>query len=214
MTLDEIEGQARAAHLTVFGGLHPGPGDGAPKGIESLVLLGPHEPGFWDCFTASDEYQDGRPNPLDRWSDRMITVLAARLNATPIFPFGGPPYQPFIRWAQASGRAHLSPVGLLVHDHAGLMVSYRGALGFAETITLPEVPPNPCLSCAAQPCRSSCPVDAFAGEAYDVAACKADLHRPENDCLSRGCAVRRACPVSQSYGRIEAQSAFHMEAFL
>ena len=35
----------------------------------------------------------------------------------------------------------------------------------------------------------------------------------ENDCMSKGCAVRRACPVSQSYGRMEDQSAFHMRAF-
>lgn len=209
MTLGEIEKAAGAHNLTVFGTVT----EGVPDGLETLVLLGPSEPGFWPAFTASPEFNDGAPDPLDRWSLRVINGLAQNLNATAYFPFGGPPYQPFIAWAKASGRAHLSPVGLLVHDTAGLMVSYRGALGFAQALPAPVPSSSPCLTCAAQPCLTACPVDAFAGGSYDVAACKADLDRPQNDCMSKGCAVRRACPVSQTYGRREDQSAFHMRAF-
>ncbi|MEQ8920433.1 MAG: ferredoxin [Roseovarius sp.] len=187
--------------------------DDLPEGVASLVLLGPLEPGFWPAFTASPEYRDGASHPLDRWSHRVITGMAEALNATPFFPFGGPPYQPFIAWAKASGRAHSSPVGLLVHDTAGLMISYRGALGFARHIDAPAPPPSPCERCETRPCLTACPVDAFASGSYDVAACKADLDRPGNDCMTRGCAVRRACPVSRGHGRLEAQSAFHMRAF-
>jgi hypothetical protein len=150
---------------------------------------------------------------LDRWSTRVIGDLAKHLNAQAFFPFGGPPHQPFVQWALASGRAHVSPVGLLVHDAAGLMVSYRGALGFGHRIELPEAPPSPCETCETRPCLRACPVDAFGPGGYDVATCKADLDRRENDCMARGCAVRRACPASRSYGRVEEQSAFHMRAF-
>lgn len=213
MTLDEVVGATGENFLEIFGAFHPEEADEVPMPLRTLVLLGPKEPGFWAHFTESEEAQDGRADPLDRWSQRVIENLAKRLNAKAFFPFGGPPWQPFVRWAQASGRAHVSPVGLLIHDQAGLMVSYRGALGFEARMDLPETGPSPCYSCENKPCLTACPVDAFAGDGYDVAGCKTDLERAGNDCLSRGCAVRRACPVSQKYGRREAQSSFHMAAF-
>lgn len=209
MTLDEIEHAVAPHHLAAFGTVSKG----LPDGVETLVLLGPHEPDFWPAFTATPEYMDGAPDPMDRWSTRVIGDLATQLGAVAFYPFGGPPYQPFIAWGKASGRAHASPVGLLVHDTAGLMISYRGALGFPYVIDAPQPPPSPCETCATQPCRSACPVDAFASGTYDVATCKTYLDRPENDCMSSGCAVRRACPISQNFGRLEDQSAFHMRAF-
>lgn len=208
MTLQAIEKAAKSQHLCVNGALHT-----ALDGVQTLALLGPSEPGFWAHFTASDEYRDGQVDPLDRWSERVISKLANLLDAQAFFPFGGPPYQPFIQWAQDSGRAHVSRVGLLVHDQMGLWLSYRGALGLKQRLDLPETPPSPCLSCEKQPCVGACPVDALTAESYDVAACKADLETKGNHCMSKGCAVRRACPVSQNYGRNESQSAFHMEAF-
>ncbi|KZY29390.1 ferredoxin, partial [Roseovarius sp. HI0049] len=189
MTLAGIETAAAERQLSVMGVVQRG----LPEGVASLVLLGPQEPGFWPAFTATPEYRDGAPDPLDRWSHRVITDMAETLSATPFFPFGGPPYQPFIAWAKASGRAHPSPVGLLVHDTAGLMISYRGALGFAHRIDAPAPPPSPCETCETRPCLTACPVDAFAGGSYDIAACKADLDRPANNCMARGCSVRRAC---------------------
>ena len=209
MLLQDIETKVEKQHLSVFGGLV----ENTPDGFGTVLLLGPREPGFWDHFTTSREYRDGQPDPLDRWSERVIGDLAKSLNAKPFFPFGGPPWQPFLQWALESGRAHVSPVGLLVHDSAGLMVSFRGALGFRERIALPPPPPNPCNTCENRPCLSACPVDALRPDGYEMSACKTDLDRPENDCLSKGCAVRRVSPVSQHHGRREEQSAFHMRAF-
>ncbi|WP_408638400.1 ferredoxin [Roseovarius salinarum] len=211
--LETVARRCADAHLSVFGAFHPGPSSGAPADVGTLVLLGPRDPGFWDHFTGQPEYADGAPDPLDRWSRRVIGALAEDLGAVPLFPFGGPPHHPFVQWARATGRAHVSPVGLLVHDTAGLMLSFRGALGLAGRLPLPAPPPNPCDSCAARPCLSACPVSALGPDGYDVAACKTDLDRPGNDCMARGCAVRRACPVSQRHGRLEAQSAFHMDHF-
>lgn len=209
MTFEEVEAEAHSEALDVLGTVH----ENLPDGIATLVLLGPREPGFWPVFTASPEYSGGHPDPLDRWSVRVIGGLAKHLNASAYYPFGGPPFEPFIGWAIASGRAHVSPVGLLVHDRAGLMVSFRGALGFTEQLDCPPAPPNPCLACNDTPCVTACPVDALKRDGYDVKACKTDLERNGNTCMARGCAVRRACPVSQTYGRVEDQSAFHMRAF-
>ncbi|MDZ7709453.1 MAG: ferredoxin [Roseovarius sp.] len=210
-TPDQIATEAQGHHLALLGALHLDPGE--VPGHHSLVLLGPLGPGFWPHVTATPEFADGAPDPLDRWSRRVIGALAHDLGAQPLFPWGGPPWHPFTGWARRSGRAWPSPVGLLVHDTHGLMLSYRGALALPHRIALPPAAARPCDTCADQPCRSACPVDALGHDGYDVPACKADLDRPGNDCRTRGCAVRRACPVSGGAGRTEAQSAFHMGYF-
>lgn len=214
VSLAAIDAAAAEKGLRVFGAFHPDPDDSAPEDTGTLVLLGPDGTGFWPRFTGSAEYRDGAPDPLDRWSARTIGALARDFSARALFPFGGPPYQPFIRWALRSGRAWTSPVGLLVHDTAGLMVSYRGALAIDARLEIPAPSPKPCADCADQPCRAACPVGALSESGYDVPACKGYLDTPPGtDCRSSGCAVRRACPVSQGYGRPAAQSAFHMRAF-
>ena len=214
MTLDKVAAAAARERLAVFGAFHPGAEDDAPEGTGTLVLLGPLEPGFWAHVSAAPEFADGAPDPLDRWSARVIGALAKALGGTALFPFGGPPYRPFVRWALASGRAWRSPVTLLVHDTAGLMVSYRGAIALAERLALPPSPPPPCATCDGQPCRSACPAGALSGDGYDVAACHHLLDTSAGlDCMTRGCAARRACPVSRSYGRLPEQSAYHMRLF-
>lgn len=212
---ETLSNAAEARHLRLLGGFHPGPEYGVPVRCETLLLVGPAEPAFWPAFQHSPEYRDGAPDPLDRWSKRVLGDWADTLGATAVFPSDGPPYAPFIAWAKATGRVHNSPAGILVHDLAGLMVSFRGALALRQHIDLPPAPPSPCDSCLHRPCLSACPVGALAeGQQYDVPRCKDWLDRDRTrDCMTRGCAVRRACPVSQRYGRAEAQSAFHMRSF-
>lgn len=209
-----IEAAAQALHLAVFGAFHPTDQDNAPEGCKTLILMGPHEPGFWAHMTQSTEWRDDLPDPVDRWSKRVVTDLANQMGATPLFPFGGPPYQPFIAWAQRSGRAWQSPVTLLVHDRAGLMVSYRGALALNQQLDLPPLPECPCEACVSQPCLSACPANALGAKGYDLPKCHDWLdEHPTGACMSRGCAVRRACPISQTYGRVDEQSAYHMSRF-
>jgi epoxyqueuosine reductase len=214
MTLAALSAAARTRALAVLGGFHPNPDDDAPEGCGTLLMLGPDEPRFWPAFTASDEYRDGAPDPMDRWSRRVIGDWAADVGAQALYPFGGPPYLPFYRWALRTGRIHASPVNLLVHDAAGLFVSFRGALALRERIELPPPPPAPCSTCADQPCLTACPVDALTPAGYDVPRCKSYLDTfAGQDCLTAGCLVRRACPVSHGFGRDPAQSGFHMRHF-
>lgn len=210
--LAEIAARLAEHRLAVMGGFHPAPEDGAPPGTQTLLLVGPAEPGFWAHLTVQAEWLDGAPDPVDRWSRRILGRLACDLGAKAVFPFGGPPFAPFQRWAKATGRAWESPVRLLVHDVAGLMVSYRGALALKARLDLPATGPRPCDSCAA-PCLTACPAGALTGAGYDVPACHAHLDRDGQACLSGGCLVRRACPLSASYGRVAEQSAYHMRQF-
>lgn len=210
----DLVARAAAAALEILGGFHPAPGDGLPEGTGTLLLLGPREPAFWAAFTASPEWQDGARDPLDRWSARVVGALAAEAGGRALFPFGGPPHHPFYAWALRSGRAFASPVTLLVHDTQGLLVSYRGAIALPGRVNLPAPAAAPCVDCADRPCLAGCPAAALDGRGYDVPACHAFLDTPAGGgCLSAGCAVRRACPVSQAYGRLPEQSAYHMRLF-
>ncbi|WP_187431579.1 hypothetical protein ROLI_033920 [Roseobacter fucihabitans] len=207
MTLEKITALAAPSGLFVMGAFHDDAG--------TLVLLGADR-GCWPIFTQAAEFSDGQPDPLDRWSKRIIGGIAADLGARDTYPSDGPPYAPFIGWALQTGRFFQSPTGMMVHDTAGLMISIRGALHVPTVLALEgRAASNPCESCADKPCVAACPVGALAEDhAYDVPACKAYLDtEPGRDCMSNGCKVRRACPVSVKFERSAEQSAFHMISF-
>ena len=199
-----------AEQLEITGILPAEPADGLHASIRTIALLSPGA-GFWSHFTRSPEYTDQNPHPLDRWSRRTIGRIACDHGAKAYFPFGGPPYRPFLAWAKRSGQAWVSPVGPLVHATQGLMISYRGALGLTET-HVGATGQNPCTSCPA-PCLTACPVGAMGTKPYDVPKCKAFLDTSAGSgCMGAGCLVRRACPVGQRLRQSE-QLAFHMKAF-
>jgi len=213
-TWDAVCEHVRAAGLRAVGGLRPEADDAVPPGTATLVLLAPRDGAFWPRFTAAPEAADGRPDPLDRYSRRVIGRIACTLGAKALFPFTGPPWHPFTAWARRTGRLHVSPVGLLVEAEAGLWLSLRGALALRTALEPPPPVAAPCATCAERPCTTACPVGALApGAPYDVAACHGWLDQPGADCLGAGCAARRACPASQGWSRAPAQSAFHMRAF-
>lgn len=213
MDADDLTARLAALGLDLLGSAPPDPAF-TPPATRAIALIGPMGGRvWWDIVTASPEWADGSPDPLDRWSRRVLSALAADLGATALFPFAGPPWLPFQSWAIASGRAWQSPVRLLVHASSGLWVSFRGALALPWALDLPPLP-NPCDTCAARPCLTACPAGALTGAGYDVPACHAWLDTPRGaDCLSQGCRVRAACPVSVRHARLPEQSAHHMSRF-
>jgi len=213
LSLSALADRLAEERLEVLGGFAVAEGEaGFPSGTRTLLMLGPKEPGFWPHLTSQPEW-DGAPDPVDRWSRRVIGRIACDLRAKALFPFGGPPYHPFYPWALRTGRVWDSPVRLLVHAGQGLLVSFRGALALKEAVDLPLRAEKPCEACAA-PCLTRCPAGAITAAGYDVPVCHAFLDRPEGaECLTGGCLVRRACPVSQSYARLPEQSAYHMGQF-
>lgn len=211
MSLVRIADRVRQDHLDVFGAFHTRTEDGVGPG--TLIMLGPREPGFWAHVSGCREFQCGNADPLDRWSERTISLIAKDLGGEPHFPFGTPT-KPFTTWAVRSGRAWSSPVVLLVHDTAGLMVSYRGAILVPEVLELPATRSQPCAACADKPCLASCPVSALTANGYDLDQCHSFLDTKTGaDCMESGCAVRRSCPVGAGYRRLNAQSAYHMRRF-
>jgi hypothetical protein len=221
-TLDEISRGWTGLGLVLRGAFHPtlrdAPpafADGVPVG--TLVLLGWTGGDQWPFFARSPEALDGAPDPLNRWSKRVIDALAAELGAAAFYPFGGPPWLDFQSWALKAEPVHRSPLGLLIHPEWGLWHSYRGALGFRQRLDLPPRAEgaSPCESCSARPCLSACPVSAFsADDPYDHSACYRHVEGAGEDCRNHACAARRACPVAPEKRYSEEQASFHMKAFL
>ena len=209
---EQVQAALDPHYLEVLGGFAVEEGEaGFPAGTRTLLMIGPKEPGFWLHLQAQPEWNG--PDPVDRWSRRVIGRVACDLGAKALFPFGGPPYQPFYSWALRTGRVWDSPIKLLVHATQGLMVSFRGALALAQTIPLPPPAIQPCAACA-KPCLTACPAGALTGAGYDVPLCHAHLSQPAGtDCMTRGCLVRSTCPAGAGYARMPSQSAYHMRQF-
>jgi hypothetical protein len=206
--------------LAPRGAFHPVAADGVPTmpGGEvagTLILLGFAGGVGWPAFAAAPEAADAAPHPLDRWSRRVIDGLAVRWGGMALYPFGGPPWLPFPRWARRADTVSASPLGILIHPEFGLWHSYRGAVALRERLRLPEpiVTPSPCDACVARPCLTACPVGAFTTDGYDVAACAAHIAMPAGaDCMA-GCRARRACPVGAAHRYGAEEAGFYMANF-
>jgi hypothetical protein len=210
------------AGLAFRGAFHPAADDAVPplgpgRPAQTLVLAGTIGGSLWPTFSTSPEIADGAPDPLDRWTRRVLSRLADALGAIALFPFGGPPHLPFQRWAMRAEPVAPSPLGILIHPDHGLWHAYRGVLAFAERLDLkpPDRRPRPCDSCADRPCLSACPAGAFTGARYDVPRCLAHIAAPAGqDCMGRGCRARLACPIGRTLAYSSDQAHFHMAAFL
>lgn len=212
--LERLRDALAAEGLILRGGFHPESHDGALAGSGTLLLIGNAGPAMWRAFERAGP---SGPDPLDRWTRRVLSAVAARFGAAAIYPFDGPPYAPFLQWAKRAEAVLDSPLGMAIHPEYGLWHAWRGALAFPQRIDLPDgaVTRRPCDSCATRPCSTTCPVDAFRDGAYDVEACANHLRTPAGgDCLEQGCRARRACPVGGDFIYAPAQAAHHMAAFL
>lgn len=181
----------------------------------SVALVGNIGSSFWPEFIQSNEWRDSEPDPLDRWSRRVADEIAPKLNATPVYPFQGPPYLPFQQWAKRAEALYQSPIGLMVHPHYGLWHAYRfGLLLLQEFKTEPDQQDSPCLTCEEKPCLNTCPVMAFSTAGYDVDSCADYLNKtPSADCFQHGCMARYSCPASPEFRYVDEQSQFHLRAF-
>ena len=206
--------------LRRLGGFHLEDGEelveGAGRSGGAVVLIGNDGRGLWE--KAGEEIEalraDGGADPLDRWTKTTLDPIAARFGALAFYPFGGPPHAPFTRWALRSPNLHQSPLGLTIHPTFGLWHAFRAAFHLEGQIALGHAPAeSPCARCADKPCLSACPVGAFSGEGYDLAACRAHLENRAADCWTRSCLAREACPVGADWRYGARQARFHMRAF-
>jgi hypothetical protein len=189
----------------------------APE-AKTLVLVGNAGSELWQR-SADAIVAMGEPDPLDRWTQQIVTPLATAICGKALFPSDGPPYWPFQRWAQRAEGVAPSPLGILIHPQYGLWHAYRAAIVLPQVLDLPPREPfsHPCDNCAEKPCLTTCPVDAFTGTRYEVDHCVRHVDATKSksaDCFQSGCQARRACPVGSSWRYQPDHAVFHMRAFL
>lgn len=213
--------------LRLRGGWVPLPGDDLPRldaGPVAVVwMVGQVGSQCWPHFARSAFFEDGQPDPMDRWSKSIGEDLARQCAGRAIYPSDGPPFAPFQQWAGRAEPLATSPLMLQIHPQYGLWHAYRFALAVpaldpADAAQLLRSSQRSavdlCLNCDGQPCLSACPVNAFTPQAYDVDRCAAHLHAPAGaPCMGTGCQARRACPAGTEYRYVPAHAAFHMAAF-
>ena len=224
MNLHRYQTDAAEFGLVLRGGFYPKADDRVPdlpggEKAKTLLLFGNAGSSIWGYFSASNEYKDGADNPLDRWSEGIGDELAQRWRGAALFPFGGPPFQPFIGWAKKAEGLRSSRLGMLLHPTYGLWHAYRFAMALPDHINGVETEPNDsqhhaCDQCDDQSCLKTCPVDAFDGAHYDVKRCFGYLSQnPDSLCHRKGCQARAACPEGEAYRYDQDHAAFHMQKF-
>lgn len=187
---------------------------------KTVILVGHGGGGHWQHFTSWQERQDLQlENPLDAWSDTVVSSVARELQADAVFPWQKP-YLPFQQWAIRAEGLKTSPVGVLMHPEYGVWHAYRGALVFSTDVEIPQHKPphHHCDTCENKPCLSACPAYAFTLQGLKVEACATHLNRltanPSSpNCHETGCLARGACPVATEHRYSPQQIRFHMRAY-
>lgn len=179
----------------------------------TLAIVGNVASLVWPFFQRA---RRDRPDlSLDQWTREIVDDIARDLGIVALYPFEGPPYHPFMRWAERTGTLFPSPIGLTIHPVYGLWLAFRAALLIDHPLDEPKaVRRRPCDDCQDRPCLTACPVGAFTERGYDFEACLGHLDTQDNACRRGGCLARVACPVGQEYRYVGDHAAFHMTQLL
>jgi hypothetical protein len=185
---------------------------------KTLILVGNVGRELWDA-SGEDIAATPGPHPLDQWTRQVVDPIAARLQGCALYPFAGPPYWPFQRWAERAEGVRPSPLGIFIHPEYGLWHAYRAAIAvpMIGQVPTPEHRAHPCDTCTDRPCLTHCPVNAFSARGYDVEICVDYVVKTRDDsgaCGHVGCQARLACPVGESWRYGPEQARFHMAAFV
>lgn len=183
----------------------------------TLVLVGNVGSELWDKSGAQIVALDD-PDPLDCWTRDVVEPIASSVDGLALFPFTGPPYWPFQRWAERADGVRQSPIGIQIHPEFGLWHAYRAAILLRGMIELPrQEQTHPCDTCVGRPCLTHCPVNAFTSAGYAVDRCVDRVVALQNEtgsCGDVGCLARLACPIGTQWRYRPEHARFHMRAFV
>ncbi len=186
--------------------------------MKTLILVGSAGSELWDKSAAEIAATPG-PDPLDRWTRQVIDPIAQSIEGIALYPFVGPPYWPFQRWAERAEGVRASPIGIQIHPEYGLWHAYRAAILLPAVMQLapPVAGVHPCDSCGDRPCLTHCPVHAFSARGYEVDRCVDHVVAMQYEagaCQDVGCLTRLACPVGVAWRYRPDHARFHMSAFV
>lgn len=209
------------AGFCLLGRFEPVPDDAVPavrpgRETRAVLIVGSLSNALFELFRTSAEAADGLPDPLDRFTRRVLSALADGEGLGIVFPFDGPPHHPFQRWTLRAGSFSRSPMGVLAHRAFGPWAGLRAALLSVEPLTASADAgtDGPCPACHDAPCLSACPAGALSQSGYDVPRCLAYLRADPAAPCHDGCLARHACPFGRSHAQSAAAGRFHMRSFV
>ena len=184
-------------------------------GAGGALLVGSGGRAFFDRFVRESEASDGAPDPLDRYTARVV-LDAVGAGLAPLgahhavhFPFGTRPVIPFQRLGRRAGLGGPGPLGLQIHPRFGPWWAYRALIVLDRALPAADPPGDGCAGCDA-PCVGACPAGAVARAGFAVTACHARRLTAEPCRLS--CAARIACIRGPEHRYRDEELAFHMRA--
>jgi len=184
---------------------------------QTVILIGNVGSELWDK-SGAEIAALGDPDPLDRWTRSVIEPIASSVDGLALFPFAGPPYWPFQRWAERAEGVRSSPIGIQIHPEFGQWHAYRAAILLRGMIELPrQEQTHPCDTCVGRPCLTHCPVNAFTQAGYEVDRCVdhvVAVQYEAGSCMDVGCLARLACPIGTTWRYRPEHARFHMRAFV
>lgn len=184
-------------------------------GAAGALVVGSGGPQFFDRFDGSPEAVDGAPDPLDRYTKRVITRATrdaldpGRAAHVVHFPFGVRPLIPFQRLGRAAGLGGPGPLGLQIHPTFGPWWAYRALIVLDRPLPAAPPPGDGCAGCDA-PCVAACPAGAVARGGFEITACQARRLVAEPCRLS--CVARITCVRGPEHRYRDEELAFHMRA--
>ncbi len=194
----------------------------APLRLEALLpspagalVVGGGGRAFFEGFAASPEGHDGAPDPLDRYTARVVAAaVSGALDGTGVryaigHPFGVDPIIPFQRLGRAAGLGGPGPLALQIHPVFGPWWAYRALIVLDRALSPAPALGDACAGCPA-PCVAACPGRAVSRAGFQIAACHA-RRLADAGCRS-SCAARVACIRGPEHRYSEEQLAFHMRA--
>jgi ferredoxin len=189
--------------------------DALLPGAAGALIVGSGGPAFFDRFDGGPEATDNAPDPLDRYTERVIRrAVGAALDPggsvhVVHFPFGVRPLIPFQRLGRGAGLGGPGPLGLQIHPTFGPWWAYRALIVLDRPLPAAAPPGDGCAGCDA-PCVGACPAGAVARGGFDIVACQARRLVAEPCRLS--CVARITCVRGPEHRYRDEELAFHMRA--
>jgi epoxyqueuosine reductase len=187
----------------------------------SIILIGNGGREMWRAFTEHAAREPGwmrRENPLDDFTRNAIegsvvpAIRASGARCTTVYPFiGDGPKLNFMELGKLSGLAGPSIIGVVVHPTYGPWIAFRAAILLDADIDAPgpALTFDPCPSCTARSCISSCPAAAVAfPTGWDIPRCLTHRVESEADCANR-CHARVGCVLGPDHRYPDDELAYH-----
>ena len=107
MKLIEITSVIEQSQMVLFGAFYPIDAElveDINKKTKTIVLIGNAGPKMWTNFVKLSSKGITRAGSkklglMDQWTYEVVNKMAEKLGCQAVYPFSGPPYYPFQKWA-------------------------------------------------------------------------------------------------------------------